>query len=853
MTSSIRISELTAAVSTDGSEVLPIVQSSITKKATINQVLRVGSAVQAWDQALDDIAALAVTDGNIIVGNGTNWVAESGATARASLGLTIGTDVQAYSAAFSAYPDPTANDADSLGSSGTAWSDLFLASGAVINFAAGDVTVTHSANKLDFAGATTYSFDTLLGVGGQSNGDPIEVFANANAVAIGVRARAPDDIGIIRFINNARTAQQATITGTSTTLQFGIDSTNYVTLAAGSLSPFASDATALGTTSLMWSDLFLASGSVVNFNNGDVTLTHSSNALTLGGGSLMLPDAGLTVGASIPFSDASGTLTLQNVDALDATTESTIEAAIDTLANLTSIQGRTVTLADAGANAIFGWDDTAGAYENLTASEATAVLNAFTGDSGSGGVKGLVPAPASGDAAASKFLKADGTWAAPTGTGDVVGPAASVDNEIALFSGTTGKLLKRATTTGILKASSGVIAAAVAGTDYQAYDADLASWANVTRASGFDTFAATPSSANLASLVTDETGSGALVFGTSPTFTTSTLHPAGSVGSPSIAASGDTNTGVWFPAADTIAASTAGSERMRIDSSGKVGVGISSPNAKFVSVETIATNHAASFQARAPGTAQNQKVGYSLYPTFTGTADDGPRRAADIWAGFTGGWGTEYLAFGVGTGTTNDAGDVTTERMRIDGSGNVGIGTTPSTKFHVSGTTRLDGNVESSSNVYIYSWSGGSSGQVKSGIYLNGSSGYTTLFAGQGERVRIDANGNVLIGTTTSPTSAAGAIALKNGTAPTASLADGVILYSEDVAASAELKVRDEAGNVTTLSPHNFSLIPEGPSEDLAWAYYSERGGRRINVDMLKLARVLERVSGEKLVYIEEE
>ena len=30
-----------------------------------------------------------------------------------------------------------------------------------------------------------------------------------------------------------------------------------------------------------WSDLFLASGAVINFDNGNVTLTHSSNALTL--------------------------------------------------------------------------------------------------------------------------------------------------------------------------------------------------------------------------------------------------------------------------------------------------------------------------------------------------------------------------------------------------------------------------------------------------------------------------------------------------------------------------------------------------------------------------------------------
>ena len=42
------------------------------------------------DAATAEIAQLAVTDGNIIVGNGTTWVAESGATARTSLGLGSG-------------------------------------------------------------------------------------------------------------------------------------------------------------------------------------------------------------------------------------------------------------------------------------------------------------------------------------------------------------------------------------------------------------------------------------------------------------------------------------------------------------------------------------------------------------------------------------------------------------------------------------------------------------------------------------------------------------------------------------------------------------------------------------------
>lgn len=51
---------------------------------------------------LQALGNLAVTSGNIIVGDGTTWVAESGSTARGLLGLAIGTDVQAYDATLAA-------------------------------------------------------------------------------------------------------------------------------------------------------------------------------------------------------------------------------------------------------------------------------------------------------------------------------------------------------------------------------------------------------------------------------------------------------------------------------------------------------------------------------------------------------------------------------------------------------------------------------------------------------------------------------------------------------------------------------------------------------------------------------
>lgn len=60
----------------------------------------------------------------------------------------------------------------------------------------------------------------------------------------------------------------------------------------------------------------------------------------------------------------------------------------------------------------------------------------------------------------------------------------------------------------------------VLGTDAQAWDADLDVLAGITLGSGVGTWFATPSSSNLAAAVTGETGSGALVFGTSPTLTT---------------------------------------------------------------------------------------------------------------------------------------------------------------------------------------------------------------------------------------------------------------------------------------------------------------------------------------------
>ena len=177
---------------------------------------------------------------------------------------------------------PDASDGAALGTTSLEFSDLYLADGAVAAFGNDqDVTLTHvadtglllnSTNQLQFGDSGTYIYQSADGVLDLVSDTEIEI----NATTIDVNG-----------------------------------TTNF----SGAITPAASDGAALGTTSLEWSDLYLADGGVIGFGNDqDVTLTH-------------VADTGLLLNSTmaLQFYDASQFINAPSATVLDINATDEIE------------------------------------------------------------------------------------------------------------------------------------------------------------------------------------------------------------------------------------------------------------------------------------------------------------------------------------------------------------------------------------------------------------------------------------------------------------------------------------------------------------------------------------------------
>jgi len=134
--------------------------------------LVVGTDVQAYDADLTAIGGLAKTDSNIIVGNGSTWVAESGSTARTSLGVAIGSNVQAYDADLTAIGGLAKTDSNIIVGNGSTW---VAESGATARTSLGLGT----ASNVEFEDTQVDSF----GVGTAASGTTGEIRATNDVTA----------------------------------------------------------------------------------------------------------------------------------------------------------------------------------------------------------------------------------------------------------------------------------------------------------------------------------------------------------------------------------------------------------------------------------------------------------------------------------------------------------------------------------------------------------------------------------------------------------------------------------------------------------------------------------------------
>ena len=185
-------------------------------------------------------------------------------------------------------------------------------------------------------------------------------------------------------------------------------------------------------------------------------------------------------------------------------------------------------------------------------------------------------------------------------------------------------------------------------------------------------------------------GTGILSWVTPSTVATSVLADSGTVSAPSIAFSGDANTGVWSPGADSVAISASGVERLRVDASGitaKDTVVISGSTSGYFALKAPAVSGSSTYTFPVNDGSANQVLTTSgsgdltWTSVSTGTTGLALGTSAAPAVSFSGDLNTGIYSPGAESIALVTTG---TERVRVDASGYVGVGTTaPTAPMHV--------------------------------------------------------------------------------------------------------------------------------------------------------------------------
>ena len=208
-------------------------------------------------------------------------------------------------------------------------------------------------------------------------------------------------------------------------------------------------------------------------------------------------------------------------------------------------------------------------------------------------------------------------------------------------------------------------------------------------------------------------------------FTGTLLLGDGSAAAPTLAHSGDTNTGIYFPGADQIAITTAGTQRVYVGATGDVGIGTGSP-ASFAGYKVVDINGTTGGLLALTSNGTNK---FQMYVNGTSTT------LVSI--------SSEPLIFG-----TNSV-----ERARITSTGGFALGTTVDPgvgNMMLAGTSKtIYANTTAGDRSYIEMYNSGT-GDMTLGVTFSTAAIKFATGVSNTERARIDSSGNLGLGVTPS-------------------------------------------------------------------------------------------------------